>query len=85
MPQILRLKNSLRLMQGTGNKVKQNTKSVVRSGHIKKKGEATHGITLIRELFHHLVLPELHPKIHNKVWYFICTSGHIINSFKFQI
>ena len=27
--------------------------------------EAAHGITLIRELFHHL--PELHPKLHNKV------------------
>ena len=41
----------------------------------KKKGEVTHGITLIRDLFHHL--PELHPKIHNEVWYFICTSPMI--------
>ena len=37
-----------------------------------KKKEATHGITLIRELFHHL--PELQPNINNKVWYFIRTS-----------
>ena len=41
----------------------------------KKKKEATHGITLIRDMFHHL--PELQPNIHNKVWYFICTSPFI--------
>ena len=39
------------------------------------KREATHGITLIRDMFHHL--PELQPNIHNKVWYFIRTSPFI--------
>ena len=34
-----------------------------------RKKEATHGITLIRELFHHL--PELQLNINNKVLYFI--------------
>ena len=37
-----------------------------------QKKDAAHGITIMRELFHHL--PELPPKLHNRVWYFICTS-----------